>query len=302
MTWLPSNPGEANRLGVPSLVFQDAGAGNHIRAWMQAWPDAQIHTVDRSALVGAGGTSTAFPGLLECLDAGDWILVGTGRTSLPQEAMRLGNSQGKTVLAVVDHWVNYCKRFDSLKASSRPDAVVVTDRFAFAQVQSELPWATPLLWPNQLAEDLKEEVKKQRLCEGSGPRPTILILGEPTLGSTDRAVGQPEEWLLTSLPETLAKFKLATRDCDIQLRLHPSEAADKYDRVMQSVSFPLTVTSAAGHRLAEAIARADLVLGLTTYALFLAWSAGVPVGSLAEAAGLNNPFPSNTVPQLRTTS
>jgi hypothetical protein len=213
--------------------------------------------------------------------------------------MRLGKSQGKVVLAVVDHWVNYPKRFDSLSASSLPDGVVVTDSFAFAQATLELPWATPLLWPNRLAAELVNAAQKHREREHSHSLPVILILGEATRGDVRDAEHQPEGRLLNSLPHTLGKLGYRLNDCRIELRLHPNEADNKYEGVLQGLDFPLTVNSPAERDITEAIAQADLVLGLTSYALFLAWSVGKLTWSLAECMGLRTPFPPSTVPQLR---
>lgn len=299
MKWLPGSPEQASRLGIPSLVIQDAGAGNHMRSWMRAWSGVRVHEIDPRISRSRANDPTELERLHECLEGGDWVLVGTGRSPITQTAMRLGKAQGKMVLAVVDHWVNYRERFDLLAASALPDAVLVTDTFALAQVQSELPWATPILWPNQLAVDLEGATQRYEVRARSKLPSKILVLGEPTRGEVEDAENQPEGRFVQSLPDTLGELGIRLHECHVELRLHPSESDYKYERVLQGLNLPLTVVNAAERNITEAIAVADTLIGLTSYALFLGWSVGKPTWSVAESMGLRDPFPPNTVRQLR---
>ncbi|MFJ3044288.1 hypothetical protein ACIPEN_00530 [Herbaspirillum chlorophenolicum] len=255
-----------------AVVCHDAGAANHVAAWIKA--DGIVGDV-RPCMQGPALRiwESHFPGssLLatpeEVLQGARSLLSGTGWASdLEHRARLLAHQAGIVSVAVVDHWVNYRGRFVRDGVEQLPDEVWVVDEYALAVADQTLAGCDVRI---------KEDVYSRRLLEDVAPPEQVqgnrlLYILEPA--RSDWGCGEPGEFqALDYFLEHLPALKLPS-DTVLQLRPHPSDPAGKYERYL---------SSRGGHRveldrggLTEALAGARWVAGCESFALVLAMKAG----------------------------
>ena len=267
-----------------------------MRAWASAWAGCTVYIE---------GDTNSWDGLpvvkkddfSHTLSEAEWLIVGTGWSAISQRAIREGKLRGIPVFAVLDHWTNYEARFTELTSRTLPDAVIVTDDWAENGAKQRLPWATTIQWPNFLLAELRRKISKFKY-EKEGGIAHVLLLGEPTRKSYHTVDGQPERVLLDCLPDHLATLDLDLDKTRLSLRLHPTEEGHKYRDLIRASGLNIQVHSANEMDVLTALAKSSMVLGLTSYALFLSWASNQSAFSLSNVAGITNTLPLNTVPQL----
>lgn len=255
-----------------AVVCHDAGAANHIAAWIKA--DGLSCDV-RPCMQGPalriwdanfpGGSVLQSPE--EALQGARSLLSGTGWASdLEHQARLLAHRDGIASVAMVDHWVNYRGRFARGGVEQLPDEVWVVDEYALAAA-------------NQVLHDchvrLKDDIYSLRLLEGVGtseqaPDNRLLYILEPARSDWGR--GEPGEFqALDYFLEHLPALNLPP-DTILQLRPHPSDPSGKYQRYLSSVPGRRIELDRGG--LTEALAGSRWVAGCESFALVLAMKAG----------------------------
>ncbi len=298
-------PAHAERLGRCGIVAHDAGSAHHIAEWIPeldnvvgivaAGPAAQI--------LGAAGRRM-YSDLSDLIESSDWLLVGTGwQTDLERNAVREGRVAGLPVVAVLDHWVNFAERFGS-GCHDLPTAVVVTDVHAMTLASNVFPGIPVALWPNRTRDEVVRHTQELRhdslgKRDATGPMTRLLVIGEPLGAVCDTDIGQPEGAALERMPEILRILGLNPESTDIRLRRHPTETPGKYQQTVERWSVNhADVVGATNRPLAVDLAWADIALGFTSYALYLASSCGLRCYSLAGTAGVPQLLPVDTVVEL----
>ncbi|HYF55235.1 MAG TPA: hypothetical protein VEA41_13335, partial [Salinarimonas sp.] len=166
------------RHGRVGIVAHDAGAANHLLAWIEPWMLPRIVPViagparalwERRFL----GAPTA--GLDDLVTCGA-VVTGSGWASdLEHAALRRARERGTLSVAVIDHWVNYRVRFLRAGVLALPDAIWVTDEDALAIARREIPEVPCHIQPNlHLAEQLR---RLRPAGEVDGDR--LLYVAEP---------------------------------------------------------------------------------------------------------------------------
>lgn len=255
-----------------AMVAHDAGAANLIIAWLKAWRWPVRACVDgpaRKLWEQAFPSQAIYETIEEALQGSVSLLTGTGWASrLEHDARRIGRAQGLRVAAVVDHWVNYPPRFERDDETVWPDELWVADAWAEAIARQTLP---PM--PIRKLENLylQAQVTKVAPAPGNG---TLLYVLEPVRNDWGRGV--PGEF--QALDYTLQHLQaLGTEPVRcIVLRPHPSDPADKYLSYLDADS---RIEMDRSVDMAEAISRADMVVGVESFALTLALAAGRAVYS-----------------------
>ncbi len=255
------------------IVCHDAGAANLIFGWLKAEGVKGV----RAYMEGPAAAlwhrvfsgQTTYDSLDEAMDGAQSLVSGTGwASSLEHHARVLAHSRGKYSVAVLDHWVNYTARFERNGRVEWPDEVWVADAEALDLARKSLPGVHVVLRENLY---LAEQVSR------IGPPPnngTILVLLEPvreTWGRSNSGEFQALEYLFDHISQLLT-----TGVVKVLLRPHPSEPEDKYQRWLTLDSRVCIDTSPDA---AAAIAQADVVVGLESFALTIALAAGRPVFS-----------------------
>jgi hypothetical protein len=138
---------------------------------------------------------------------------------------------------------------------------------------------------------LAEQVRRIAPPPGTG---TVLVVLEPVRDTWGRSEAG-EFQALNYIFEHLARLWPAQVNRVI-LRLHPSEAVDKYQTWL--ARYPVARIDASLD-LAEAISRADLVVGVESFALTIALAAGRPVYSSLPPWAPPLRLPQSGIQQIR---
>jgi hypothetical protein len=275
-----------------AVIAHDAGAANLIIAWIKAWGwpvrtcvDGPARKLWEQAFPGQPTCSTIEDALQGCTS----LLTGTGWASrLEHDARRLGRDRGMRVAAVVDHWVNYPPRFEREGETVWPDELWVADAWAAAIATQTLP-PMPIRQLENLY--LKYQVEKVSPPPGDG---TLLYVLEPVRSDW----GRSEQGEFQALDYTLQHLQALgnTLIHRIVLRPHPSDPADKYRKYLTSDN---RIEMDRSTDMAEAISRADMVVGVESFALTLALAAGRVVYSSLPPCAPALRLPQESIQEIR---
>lgn len=286
-----------------AVVAHDAGAANHILAWLRGSADAVLLPSMAGPALQAWRRErgdTPQLALEQAVGAAQAVLTGTGWASdLEHAARRLARQQGKHSIAVLDHWTNYRERFERGGEQVLPDELWVSDPHALALARELFPAIPVRQQPNAYLDGLVAEV---RACEAGTPArqgpgtATRHAAGGPHTRAAPAAaparvlyVLEPIRQAWGELPEpgefAALDFFIAGLDrldlgpeAEIRLRPHPSDPPGKYDAWLarQNAIPPEGVTLAldSAPTLAQALAWAGVVAGCQTYAMVVALAAG----------------------------
>ena len=268
--WTSSTTHGSGMLDLPAplaVVCHDAGAANQILPWLKAWGGpVRAHMAGPAAQLWAAQFpgQSLLPGLEDALDGAACLLSGTGWASdLEHRARVLAGQRGLRSIAVLDHWVNYLPRFERSGQRQWPDELWVTDAHAQALAAGIFD---PL--PVRRLPSLYAQQQVARIGPPPG-RHRLLYMLEPVRDDWGR--GTPGEF--QALDYALARLHLLAPapEVTLTLRPHPSQQADSF-RCFAERHPGIRFDQSAD--VASAIADADIVLGVESYALTLALQAG----------------------------
>ena len=276
-----------------ALIAHDAGAANHILAWLGHNPGAKVCAY----MAGPAETlwQQAFSdrplsnSIDEAMSAARIAITGTGWASdVEHNARKLAITKGLRNIAVIDHWTNYPDRFERFGEIVLPDEIWVSDHWASRIARAAFPSIPVHEKPNTYLASQIDNIAK--LPSGQG----ILFVGEPARdnwGRQDPGEIQALEYFLKGRA-TLGW----PMDAPVKLRPHPSEAKDKYAaQILNTPELELDVCET----LAEAIASAEYVVGMQSYALTIALAAGKKVCSALPPWAPPCVLPHEAIIQLR---
>ncbi|MCX6938747.1 MAG: hypothetical protein NTU80_12820 [Verrucomicrobia bacterium] len=268
-----------------AVVAHDAGAANHILAWLESTPAHDLR------ICVAGPAARLFRevwpdlknlALAEALPGASSVITGTSGpgVNLENDARRLALQAGTTTVAVVDHWVNYAERFTRDGQVTLPDEIWVTDNYALELARAVFPPDRVHLKPNAYLEKIVAQV-------GSPSRPAsdrrhVLYVLEPmrsTWGRGESAESAGEFQALEFFLSSWARLGWEPARTSLRLRLHPSEPRGKYDAWIRSLDdrpefAGLIIAPDESPSLAAALGWADVVAGCESYALAMSLAAG----------------------------
>ncbi|HVK55668.1 MAG TPA: hypothetical protein VM532_11645 [Burkholderiales bacterium] len=212
------------------------------------------------------------------------VLTGTGwQTLLERKAIHVARKLKTPVASVLDHWVNYRQRFgfpgDWLQ--NLPDAVLVGDRYAYAQACDDgfprgrlVPVENPYL-AGFLGNALQDPIDVRRSTDSL----RVLFVAEPLniqfAGETNRVAGVSELTVAEEIAQVLSRLDLSA---SLVVRSHPSQPASRYAALLES-KHPIQIKlhDAVDCPLKDDIAAADVVVGVSSMALLVAAALGRPV-------------------------
>ncbi len=255
-----------------AVVCHDAGAANHVLAWLEAarpqcrayveGPAAHLWQQRRPPCRSAAS-------LQEALDGAVALLSGTGWASdLEHDARRAARERGIPSVAVIDHWTNYEMRFERHGRTVLPDEIWVTDEHALAEARRCFPGLTVRQQPNHY---LQAQLRDIAPLDQAGP--DLLVVLEPARSTCGRDnAGQGEFQALNYLAANLPLLALSA-GAAIRLRPHPSDAPGKYDAWIEGHAH-LDARLDDAPTLSDAISHCASVAGCESYALVLALATG----------------------------
>ena len=232
----------------------------------------------------------------------DWVLCGTSWDGKRERlAIVQAKAAGKKVVAFLDHWVNYPKRFEFNGTNIFPDEIWVGDEDAQKKVRTVFPEIPVILKPNPYFADIQMEFEKLEPLQHDAEKCSILYVCEPI--SLD-ATPKPGEEVCPgySEEEALAYFlkNIDALRCNVgrvKIRPHPRERMNKYDWAAQEQ--PLLIQVGKDKTLIEDIAEADVVVGCETMAMMVALLANRRVISSIPPGGRHCLLPSAKIEHLQ---
>ena len=286
-----------------TVVAHDAGAANHIFAWLGdqqptlclAGPARGLWQARHRKVVRVPTPESWLPlkrnyaeslllkpDLATALAGAATVITGTGwESSLEHDARKLAREQGIRSIAVIDHWTNYSDRFLRNGEQVLPDEIWVSDPYAAKIAQAAFPTVRVVQQVNVYLARLVEEVKSLQQPAVVQGNDRVLYVLEP-IRHIWGELAEPGEFLaLDYFMQQLQRAPVSS-DAEIRLRPHPSDQPGKYDAWLAGQANP-RVSLDCSTTLADALAWANVVAGCQTYAMVLALACGHTVISTIPA-------------------
>jgi hypothetical protein len=264
-----------------AVVCHDAGSANIIFSWLESAIELDPDTANFIKIFALGPSKK----LLDSFDIGavqrsssieeavrdvTAVLTGTGwETSTELQALTLANKKGLRAIAVIDHWVNYRKRFCIDGIHVDPKEIWVTDLYAKIIAEKKFPMAEVVLQVNCYLMRAVEKIKSIPKYDHEMKR--VLYVLEPIR----------EIWCIGSESgefDALNYFLSHLNDLsigsigEIRLRPHPSDPPNKYNRWLVRDELPNLILDASAS-IESSIAWADVVVGCQSMAMVVALKA-----------------------------
>lgn len=267
------------------IICHDAGGAEIISSWKKANSGPEFRYVLEGPAKAIfqrklGDVSLATrDSFLTSVQAGDFVLTGTGWASdLEKVARAKAAAAGASVVAVLDHWANYSKRFQHNGQLELPSEIWVADPYALAIAQKEFPETKIKEIRNDYLEEIKKEIasaaqQKRIHREASGLHILYICecttehLGKPKSGDI------PEILALNRFVEWLEENNSGVKVAKFLLRPHPAEKPGKYDSWIRQHG-ELRCEIGPKGTLSEECGWADWVVGMGSMALVVAAYAG----------------------------
>lgn len=259
-----------------AIVAHDAGAANHIIAWVKKLSSNQIYAcVEGPALP---LWERAFPGtrvsaLPDAISNAKFLISGSGWASnLEHCGRRMARNLGIKSVATIDHWTNYRGRFTRNDEEVLPDEIWVVDDYAKKLAEREFPKQRILQMPNCYLDGLAREVQSKGAAFKKGTECNLLYVLEPIHQAWGPSEQLGEFQALDFFIKNLELLQLGS-NLSIRLRPHPSDPVGKYDQWIEGQkNKKLSLDDSP--ILAESIAWSDVVVGCQTYAMVVALAVG----------------------------
>jgi hypothetical protein len=296
-----------------TVVAHDAGAANHIFAWLgdqnptlclegparDLWL-ARLQKVDPSIVretllpVGRDILQSLFTesDLTAAMSGAATVITGTGWGSdLEHRARQIARDRGMRSIAVIDHWVNYSDRFVRNGEQVLPDEIWVSDTYAAEIARATFPTVRVIQQPNIYLAELVAEVKSCQLLTPVRASHRVLYVLEPIRHAWGELAENGE---FLALDYFMAERQRAgiELDAEIRLRPHPSDPPGKYNEWLNRHDHPRLCLDPSA-TLSEALGWSNVVVGCQTYAMVIALACGSTVISSIPPWA-----PTCTLPQL----
>lgn len=198
------------------------------------------------------------------------ILYGTGwQNHLEYIFLKYAREHILPSVAFLDHWSNYRERFgypDAKWRENLPDFIATHNKESFELAKNlDLPNVIAIKNYAQkreflYAKDIFERVKEQDI---------LLFLSEPTAKVAQKSYGESNFWGFDEVKvfKDILENKTLFNCEKIVIRVHPSDIQDTYRAIDPDISF-------SDKTLLEDIARAKIIIGIDTVALYSAYLLG----------------------------
>jgi len=262
-----------------AVVSHDAGGANHIISWLKDYNKKVRACMEGPAKI---IWENSFPNnkllsMNKALEDSKTLISGTGAGDLERFARIQAKKRNIKNIAVIDHWTEYEKRFVHNGKELLPDLILVGDKYALNKARNFFPSVSVIQLPNSYLQQEAELSSSQREKDCKTPIENILIIGEPLKDKTANEQFMPIEFLM----ENLNKINLSKKLLKINLRPHPSESTARYSFLKNKYEDLVTeFTINSNKELYKDIAWADLVVGVSSFALMISLKAGVPTMSI----------------------
>lgn len=198
------------------------------------------------------------------------VLYGTGwQNHLEYHFLNYAKTHNLPSIAFLDHWTNYRERFGYPEKNWENNL----PSFIAAHDQTSFDIAKTLGLPNVIAIKnyalLTQLKEAQSVLANLHENDTLLFLSEPTAKVAERSFGDAYGWGFTEKEvfEDILTCKEKFGCKNILIRLHPSDTPETYQAIDPNATFSHST-------LLEDIARAKVIIGIDTIALYTAYLLG----------------------------
>jgi len=255
-----------------AVVAHDAGAANLIKGWLE-----DFHNLDVRFCVDGPAKDIfrkAFPqfenltmdGVL--YDASTLLSGTSGETDLEYLARKEAQKKGITSIGVVDHWVNYNKRFKRNGKIVLPNEIWVTDNYALNMALQCFPSKIVKKMPNRYLQQVVESIYKKTDRSKKNQIIHVLYVLEPIHLDWNNSDIAGEYQALNYFIQHL-DFIGDENQIEIRLRAHPSEKDGKYNDWCKKNEH-LNIVLDTENDLSDLIAWSDWVVGCETFSMVIA--------------------------------
>ena len=169
------------------------------------------------------------------------ILTGSGWASDHElNGLQIAKENDIYSITLVDHWVNYRRRFTRRNSLFLPNQIWVVDDFAYDIAKKE--FSRNKVWINLVRDPIRSEITKLKQVVEEEDR--ILYITEP-IASTGKMTRSSQETKMSE-KDALNKFvSLMTKLNDhtqVSVRVHPSEDIDDYKKKFDELNFSINFT------------------------------------------------------------
>ncbi len=195
------------------------------------------------------------------------VICSSGSGEWEKQGLNLAREFGKFSIVSLDHWSNYRQRFIFKNKLILPNEIWVYDKTAKKLIKKIFPEILVKLKTNIYLIDQINEIKFKinNLKIKDHNHRQILYLLQP--------IGKKKEFVYLDLFMKLYQTKYKNDYNKILIKLHPSEHEDKYSHwLKKNFSFPIIMDNKI--TLIDAIVKSDLIVGIDSYAMYVAIMAG----------------------------
>jgi hypothetical protein len=231
------------------------------------------------------------------------LISGTGWASCLEHDARI-EAKIKNIksVAVIDHWVNYEKRFMFNDTTCFPNEIWVTDKYAFEIASNTFNNIKIKLLENIYLKNEIEKILSYRSQVNLNEKDNIHILYvlEPIIKKwMENETCSGEFQALEFFKNNLHYFCENPKNCVIYLKTHPSENHNKYDEWILKNSHLQIQLLPINEELNKSISRSHWVVGCNTFAMVIALKAKIKVASTIPKYGPKCDLPYKEIVKIR---
>jgi hypothetical protein len=267
------------------IVAHDAGGANILASYCRLKPDNYRYLLQGPAKAIFGKTLSIESEddfgrfVSECHS---FICGTSGKSDFERFIFSQARILNKETTAILDHWTNYRERFVLNGKLVLPNNLITVDGYAYQIAKETFPECEIEEIDNPYLKEFYNHYKELTIQKESSYKSEILYISEGF--SEYKEVGK------NSLSKDFIYFReflhvrqrLFDASLALRIRLHPSEDLAKLDKYREIYSDILQSDSSVD--LAIDLSRANCVVGVSSMALVLAASCGIPTFSLLSSS------------------
>ena len=251
------------------VVLCDAGGTNYIISLIEKFKLSVNYYCEGPALKIIKNYNSKVS-LSEFIDAHDIILTSISWSSeVENEAIVKAKKKGKIVFTVLDHLVNFQKRFLLNGKITLPDSIILFDNYAFEKAKETFRNYKVKLFltkSNYFVDKFINDVKQNSFKSNH-----ILLIDEPIKRHYEGVMKKNFSYRgfneFTAIEYFLDKMKNSKYiNYDIDIKLHPSSLENKYDHILGNKVKVLN----SKIKLENIISKYKIIVGFESIALYLA--------------------------------
>jgi hypothetical protein len=274
------------------VVCRDAGSANQIAWHIKNNPGNYFFALEEPA-------RSIFEGVLGPIENYelkrlalwcDELISGTGwQSDFEWLGMQTFLGDDKSVTTYLDNWNDYPERFVRNGVKIHPSILWVSDSIAQEKATLEFPDTPVILQRNYYLDSIREIYAglTKSATKRSAQR-NILYLTQP-ISEVQNYNSIPRKFTEYDALQQFINEYNSCRDLDLNLRirLHPSEKQDKYSHLVMHIE----EMKSKSRDLPVDLAWSDFVIGVDTYAMYVADQLGLPVATSATEIDFQGSIP-----------